>query len=171
MTDRTADPRVRRKGAYFGKLCAKHLDLRGWRKASGCTKCNQLSCARRAKERYTIDPLYRAKVIARVVKEGQLKPELRRARTNRSHAKNKESYKPRRAAQHRLYRNRLHQAKPSWMPWIAITRKYRQIRARGLTVDHIVPLAGTRVCGLHVPWNLQGISMDRNRKKGNRYVS
>lgn len=70
---------------------------------------------------------------------------------------------------------RLIQATPNWVDRsefaeIYLEAKRRRRAGEDVHIDHVVPLKGTHVCGLHVPWNLQIISAKANLSKKNKFA-
>jgi 5-methylcytosine-specific restriction endonuclease McrA len=91
----------------------------------------------------------------------------------------KEANKTQVRADTKARRRKHRDATPSWLTrrqkseirqlyQIAITMT--QTTGEQYVVDHIVPLRGGEVCGLHVPWNLRVITQDENLKKSNKLV-
>ena len=63
---------------------------------------------------------------------------------------------------------RVKQATPAWADLAAIRAFYRNCPP-GFHVDHIVPLNGKTISGLHVLPNLQYLPATENLRKGNRF--
>jgi hypothetical protein len=85
--------------------------------------------------------------------------------TNRKHFENNRE----------LYRNRdmnriarKQQAIPLWFEQEKVALVYKKAKEWGFEVDHIVPLKGKNVCGLHCWANLQLLDSSLNCSKGNR---
>ena len=76
------------------------------------------------------------------------------------------------------YRARQKKATPSWLTdkhkeeilqFYDLSRDCQLVTGEKYHVDHIVPLAGVDICGLHVPWNLQVLPADINIAKSNSH--
>jgi len=64
-------------------------------------------------------------------------------------------------------------AKLKATPKFANLKKIREIYKncpKGYHVDHIIPLQGKEVCGLHVEWNLQYLTKSANSSKSNKLI-
>lgn len=101
-------------------------------------------------------------------------PEKRKKIANR-YVKNNLAYYAARCAKRRSTKLR---ATPPWLTKAQheeiadIYRQAKELEAiffnRKFHVDHIIPLQGKDVCGLHVPWNLQILTAEENLAKGNK---
>lgn len=68
------------------------------------------------------------------------------------------------------YRARKIQRTPVWADLVEIAKIYQNCPV-GYHVDHIVPLNGENVSGLHVSWNLQYLTAEENVRKKNSFGS
>lgn len=87
--------------------------------------------------------------------------------------------KDKNSAKNARYRTNKLNATPKWLTkehhnqiesvyWLAQLQS--ELTDTKYHVDHIVPLKGKTVCGLHVPWNLQVLEALDNISKGNKIV-
>ena len=111
-----------------------------------------------------------------VIARAQARPDEDKRRYKKTHkVNNPDMYKEMTSLRRRRFRD----ATPKWLTdtqKMEIRLKYRLAielsRATGErhAVDHIIPLHGESVCGLHVPWNLQVLTQKDNLTKYNRMV-
>lgn len=78
----------------------------------------------------------------------------------------------------RQWRRGVKDGSPPWLTeshFKAISNVYSQARdcstvtGEPYEVDHIVPIRGEGICGLHVPWNLQVLPKYLNAAKSNKF--
>lgn len=96
-------------------------------------------------------------------KEG--KREKFREQYKKTYRKNKASF----IAAVRIRRGQMTHRTPSWSQKEMI-RLFYNACPEGYEVDHVIPLQGKLVSGLHVLENLQYLPIAENRSKGNKYA-
>lgn len=109
------------------------------------------------------------KVQAQSLKWRRENHEKNRVRLAKWHAENPEKNRASRAKR----RASLLQATPPWADLDAIKAVYVEQQfyldlGLDVHVDHIIPLQGKTVCGLHVHWNLRVVLAEDNIRKGNK---
>lgn len=163
---------------YFTGRPCKHGHIANRCTANGCciecSKKTQKETIRRRisknpdyyKQRYALDP---EKYKAFSANYRLNNPDVVKA-NNANSIKNR---KPQRAALEMMRNARKLQATPKWLSKTDIEligHYYKAARQQKITlaVDHIVPLRGKDVCGLHVPWNLCLRTKSDNSRKHNK---
>lgn len=154
---------------YYGEKPCPHGHTPIRRVTSKGSECHR--CALIGKRKYETEATRHAR--------------LNRARTQRK--ENPEKFRERERAWRRNNRAKVKakkirnknaqlQATPTWLTeeqWEEMNDIYRLrdilTEETGIEhqVDHIIPLQGEDICGLHVPWNLEVLSRDENAKKSN----
>lgn len=137
---------------FTGRLCAKHLHLNGLRRDSGhCVQCSREAMQRAYyKKVSTVIGLVEHRDACRIASAEW------RARNPAQVVWNA-----------RARDSVIVQRTPSWANHKAINDIYLRAHANGLTVDHVIPLRGKNVSGLHVENNLQILPRKANSAKGN----
>lgn len=160
----------------FSKDLTKRLGLRGY-----CKPCDsKLACLRAAKS----PELHKARCLAwhKANREKAL-ASMKASYQNNIEVRKQQMRKWGKA--NRDVKNALHRkrecaktrATPPWfnqedykntLELYKIAKELRWLSNEPLHVDHIEPILGKDVCGLHVPWNLQILPASENSAKGNR---
>jgi hypothetical protein len=170
--------------------CSEVLSLDSFNKISG--KWNMLdsecrSCANSRSRNYRINNIDKELARDKAYKEKN-KEQLALNRINR-YRKNPEAEIAKvrewqklnpdkvNASQAKRRANQL-KATPSWLTdsqWLeiknfyALAKKLEKETGIKYHVDHIIPLKGKNICGLHVPWNLQLLTAEQNLVKSNKF--
>jgi ATPase subunit of ABC transporter with duplicated ATPase domains len=171
-------------------LCKKQKDLDSFRlrKRNGkvflrsqCRPCESKAQVLRNRERLNNSPELKQKSLLRVQEWGQKNKKRRlEADAQRRRQKYQEDVEFRAKKQEESAKRGAKKlmATPPWLTEkhhaqmeniYKVAIKVSETTGKPHDVDHIVPLQGKNVCGLHVPWNLAILPASLNRSKGNAY--
>jgi 5-methylcytosine-specific restriction endonuclease McrA len=140
-------------------ICKEHPELNGKRYAAQhhCPLCVKETHKRFNEQlKATQDPLYFAKERIRGLAYAKANPGKVNARTAKRRASKLKATPP---------WSDLEEIKLAYAICSRVTKETKIPHE----VDHIIPLKGEFVCGLHVPYNLQLLTEKENRSKGVRH--
>lgn len=161
---------------YFtGKACRRGHTTERRTKTGGCVGCEKRPERRAQKDQYQKNNRDKAREYCRAFaakNREKLATKSAQFRTENPHYQS--AWEKANTNKRRRYSANYRAAKMSATPpWL--TAEQREAIAHVYEtcppdhdVDHIVPLQGVAVCGLHVPWNLQHLPASTNRSKGNK---
>lgn len=162
-------------------ICEQHLPLERFSKSktekcglfSYCKQCH--SARRRGKTQRRNESPERAEQRRAHNREWHIKNRERSTQRKREYARdNRVKVNERMRTYEAKKRAKKKRAMPPWADVEHIKRFYAEaVILTELTgikheVDHIIPLNGVGVCGLHIPANLRVVTKEFNRKKGNK---
>lgn len=171
-------------------LCKTMLDLDQfrlrWRNGkysprSQCKPCESKQQVIRNRRKLKEDEDYRKESLDRISNWGEKNHERRlEAERARKTVKYREDFEYRSSVLHQAasYRSRKRNAQPPWLTQESldeikniyrVSAKVTKATGKPHDVDHIIPLRGKNICGLHVPWNLRVLPASMNRSKGNAF--
>ena len=150
--------------------CKVEMDLSSFymRKGNPRSECKSCTLAQNKK---SVTPEAKLKAQARYRKDN-------REELNEKHSAYKKANRGLSNAQWMKYHANKLNATPAWLTdeqnddiktMYVLAKKFEKLCNTRYHVDHIVPLAGKDVCGLHVPWNLQLLPASVNIAKGNKH--
>lgn len=160
---------------YIGKPCPRHPELGGLRARINGT-CVQ--CVRERASKWLEDNRERARVRSAEWKAAN--PDLAKQRAAEYYLQNAKARleyvvawrgkNPHKVAQYRIDKRCCTKLRtPRWADQKKIRAVYAKARRLSLTVDHVVPLQGKLVSGLHVDNNLQLLPGSDNSRKRNAF--
>lgn len=121
----------------------------------------------------TPPPVLKAKAVVRTAEWREANPGKYAAQLAKAAAKPKKPRTPAQKARHASHQSlrcrRLLCAQPAWADTAAINAVYLKAQQTGMHVDHIIPLKGKTVSGLHVESNLQLLTPRENLRKRNKF--
>lgn len=164
---------------YFtGRPCKHGHVVKRYANSGECTECGRIKCNRAAW--YQQSEANAEKVRARARAWHAANPEQSKLNSAITYLRNKDRAKAQAKAWRRAnprkncagvmmrYARKMSRL-PAWADKRAIRRFYKD-RPEGMAVDHIFPIAGLAVCGLHIVTNMQYLTPKANRSKSNSFT-